>query len=220
MTSFEGDNATAVFNKVLDDVLLPPSSKLDTEMKNEAEGLAVDADINKSSKQTNISPVVEADANEYFLHGARDHDVNVSNKKQIRIEENMSGQMHAVDDISQGKKRKKAKRADSVHKSATDRRITDESDAMDMDKSLNRTPLETNATHGELSNTSFVSAVNDNIPEDSLPTKDPTTVGKKKKRKVHQLVTSEAVTGQERTHLPTGTAGLTKSGKILCHKNG
>jgi hypothetical protein len=121
-------NNVHAHDAVPDDVLLAPSSQLDTEMKNEAEGLAVDANIDKSSKQTNISHVVSADINEYVLHGARDHDVGDggSNNKHIRIEENMLGPIHAADGISQGKKHKKTKRTDSVHMSAKDLRITDD----------------------------------------------------------------------------------------------
>jgi hypothetical protein len=180
-------NNVHAHDAVPDDVLLAPSSQLDTEMKNEAEGLAVDANIDKSSKQTNISHVVSADINEYVLHGARDHDVGDggSNNKHIRIEENMLGPIHAADGISQGKKHKKTKRTDSVHMSAKDLRITD-----------------------------------DNIPGDSLCIENPSTVGKKKKRKMRQLAASEAVSVQETTNLPTGTVRLSKSGKNLCHKNG
>ncbi|GJN02536.1 hypothetical protein PR202_ga19898 [Eleusine coracana subsp. coracana] len=214
-----GGDATAELNNVhardavLYNVLAPPSSSLlDTKTKNEA-SLASDVDIDKSSKQTNVCHVVEADAMDYFLHGDRDHDVDGNANKQIKMKEEMLGQVH-VDDISQGKERKKAKKrkiTDSAHTSATDARISNESCTMDTNKSI-RAPLETNPTHGELSNVSLGKEVIDNIPEDSLQIENLSIVGKKKKKKKRLSAPSEAVSGQEAAKLPTVTVGLTKSG--------
>lgn len=216
--SFQGCDATALLNNVHahdavpDDALMPPSSQLDTERKNETQGPASDADIDELLKQSNISRVVEPDK-EDVLHSNQNCDV--SDNKQIWIEEDILGQAHAVDDISQRKKRKKVKKNDSVHMPAADPRITNESDTMDMNKF---SPLRN--IIGEHPNISFGQEVNGNIPEDSLRIETQSTVRKKKKRKSCQSAPSEAVSGQEMTNLRTGAVGLSKSGKIQYHKNG
>ncbi|KAK3144443.1 hypothetical protein QOZ80_4AG0313140 [Eleusine coracana subsp. coracana] len=108
-----GGDATAELNNVhardavLYNVLAPPSSLLDTKTKNEA-SLASDVDIDKSSKQTNVCHVVEADAMDYFLHGDRDHDVDGNANKQIKMKEEMLGQIENLSIV--GKKKKKKKR--------------------------------------------------------------------------------------------------------------
>ncbi|TVU15495.1 hypothetical protein EJB05_39019, partial [Eragrostis curvula] len=197
---------------VLDDGLLPPSSELNAETKKNETILASDADIDKSSKQANVSHVVDADA-KYLLHGSQDYNIDgvVADDKQIRIEEGMLGQTHAMDDLSQGKEYKNAKRTGSIHLSSTDPRIPNESDGRDITKS-STAQLETNPTHGELLNTSFGQEVNDNIPEDSLQIENASTVGKKKRRKRRQLTHSKTDSAQETTKFPAGAVELSKSG--------
>ncbi|TVU15451.1 hypothetical protein EJB05_38972 [Eragrostis curvula] len=180
---------------VPDDGLLPPSSELNAEAKKSETILASDANIDKSSKQ----------ANDYNIDGV------VADDKQIRIEEDMLGQIHAMDDLSQGKEYKNDKRTGSIHLSATDPRIPNESDGRDITES-SRAPLETNPTHGELLNTSFGQEVNDNIPEGSLHIENASTVGKKKRRKRRQLTPSKTDSAQETTKFPAGVVELSKSG--------
>ncbi|TVU13453.1 hypothetical protein EJB05_40510, partial [Eragrostis curvula] len=167
---------------VPDDGLLPPSSELN------AETMASDADVDKSSKQANVSHVVDADAKD-LLNGNRDCDIDgvVADDKQIRIEVDVLGEIHARDDLSRGKEYKNAKRTGSIHLSAADPRIPNESDGRDITKS-SRAPL------------------------DSLQIENASTVGKKKRRKRRQLTPSKTVSAQETTKLLAGAAGLSKSG--------
>ncbi|XP_062184283.1 uncharacterized protein LOC133888155 isoform X2 [Phragmites australis] len=232
--------------EVPNDVVLPSSSQLNTEIKkNEAVTLASDAQAgsgpvidkakscnrqikhanrNESSNQNNIPHVVEEVhvRKEDILHGDGDQDVgvSVSDNKQVRVEEEMLKEIHAVEDLSQEKKRKKARRTGSFNTSAVDSiRADNESDTRDVNKS-SRAPLKRDTTsHGDLLNTSFRQEVHENLLEGSIHLENPSTVGKKKKRKRRQLAPSEAISAQEVTKPSTGAVELSKSaGEVLPHK--
>ncbi|XP_062225957.1 uncharacterized protein LOC133924447 isoform X2 [Phragmites australis] len=171
------------------------------------------ANVDKSSNQSNMSHVVEEiQGKEDILHGDGDHNVGgvVSGNKQVRIEEEMLEEIHAVADLPQQKECKKAKRAGSFDTSAADPiRITSGSDTRDIAKS-SRAPQETNTTHGEHSNTSFQQEVHGNVDEVSIQKESPRTVGKKEKKR-RQLAPPKTVSTQETTKPSTGAVELSKS---------
>ncbi|OEL18855.1 hypothetical protein BAE44_0020127 [Dichanthelium oligosanthes] len=161
----------------------------------------------KPSNQSNMPHAVEEvhARKENILHG---HDVGggVSDDKQVRIQEQMLEEIHAMDNLSQEKEHKKS-RTDSFDTSAADPpRITNESDARDLTKS-SRAPLEAGTTsHREPLNSSVGQEIQDSLHEES--TENPSTVGKKKRTRRH-LAPSRAAA--QETNEPSAGAELSKS---------
>ncbi|RCV34208.1 hypothetical protein SETIT_7G142500v2 [Setaria italica] len=183
---------------------------------NQTEGAYISStsmeNVGKPSNQSNISHAVEEvhARKEDILIGDGVYDVGgrVSDNKEVRIQEQMLEEMHAMDNPSQEKEHKKS-RTDSFDTSAPDPpRITNEPDVRDLTKS-SRSPLEADTTsHREPLNTSFRQEVQDTLHEDS--TENPSTVGKKKKRKRRELAPSKA-SAQETSEPSAGAKELSKS---------
>lgn len=225
---------------------LPSSSQQNTEIKNEAVGLASDteagcdpviekakscnsqikhanqtegvyisstsnANVGKPSNQSNMPHAVEEvhARKEDILHGDGDHDVGggVSDDKQVRIQEQMLGEIHAMNNLLQENEHEKS-RTDSFDTStAVPPRITNESDTRDLPKS-SRAQLEAGTTHMEPLNISFGKDVQDTLHEECP--ENPSIVGKKKKRRRRQIAPSKAA-AQETSQPSAGAEELSKS---------
>ncbi|CAN6276077.1 unnamed protein product [Urochloa humidicola] len=186
------------------------------EQANQTEGAYISStsmeNAGKPSDQSNTSHDMEKvhARKEGILHGDGDHDVGggVSDNMEVRIQEQMLEEIHATDNLSQGKEHKKS-RTDSFDTSAPDPpRIANESDAEYLTKS-SRAPLEAGTTsHRETLNTSFRQEVQDTLHQDT--TENTSTVGKKKERKKRQLAPSKAP-AQETSEHSDGAKELSKS---------
>lgn len=167
--------------------------------------------VDTLTNQSNMSHVVEEvhAKKEGILHGDGDNDVDgsVSDGKEVRIQDQMLAEIHAMDNLSQEKKRKKS-RTDNFDTPALDPpRLSNESDVGDLTKS-SKDPLEAETTyHREPLNTSFQQEVQHTLHENS--TENPITVGKKK-RKRHQLAPFKD-TAEETNEPSDGAKELPKS---------
>ncbi|KAL6652502.1 hypothetical protein ACP70R_011427 [Stipagrostis hirtigluma subsp. patula] len=177
---------------------------------NQTEGACINStftvNANESSNQSNMPHVVEeAHARkEDILHGDGDQNAaaGVSDNKQVRIEDKVLKEAHAMNDLSQEKERKKA-RPDSFDTSGVDPN-------RDLTKSSGAFLGMSTTSHGVPSNIHFQQEVHDNLDEDSVRLENPITVGKKKKKR-RQLVPSEAICAQEMTKPSIGAVELSKS---------
>ncbi|WVZ86173.1 hypothetical protein U9M48_033003 [Paspalum notatum var. saurae] len=160
------------------------------------------AHIGKSSKESNMPHIVDElhGGKDDILHGGQDHDVgaSVSDKKQVRVEEQVLEEIHVKDNVSQEKEHEKS-RIGSFDTSS-------------------RAVLETDTTTlGEPLNTSN-EEVHETLHVESMQLENPSTVGKKKKRKRRQLAPSASASAQERAETSAGAADLPKStGEVLQH---
>ncbi|PWZ37326.1 hypothetical protein Zm00014a_025504 [Zea mays] len=234
----EGGNDDATLNNVQahdalpNCTLVPSSSQLNTEiLKNKAVGMDSDAEagidqvidkaksysgqikhanktegtyisstsmacVDKSSNESNMSHAVAE------LHASRDHGVgdDVSDKKQVRVEQQLLEEIQSKDTLSQVKEHKKS-RTGSFDASCT---------------SL----LKTGTTLVESLNTSNHQEVHETFNVESIQLENPSTVGKKKKRKRRQLSPSKSASAQE-TIEPSATAVdlLKPTGEGLPHNS-
>ncbi|CAO2035518.1 unnamed protein product [Urochloa humidicola] len=189
---------------------------------NQTEGAYISStsmeNVGKPSNKSNTSHDVEKGhaRKEDILHDDDDHDVDggVSDNMEVRIQEQMLEEIHAMDNFSQEKEHKKS-RTDSFDTSAPDPpRIANESDVGDLTKS-SRAPLEAGITsHREPLNASFRQEVQDTLHQDT--TEDTSTVAKKKKRKKRQLAPSKAA-AQETSEPSAGAKELSKSTGDVCN---
>uniref|UniRef100_A0A804RJW6 Uncharacterized protein n=1 Tax=Zea mays TaxID=4577 RepID=A0A804RJW6_MAIZE len=166
--------------------------------------------VDKSLNESNMSHAVEE------LHASRDHGVgdDVSDKKQVMVEEQLLEEIQAKDNLSQAKEHKKC------------RTSSFDTSCMDL--------LETGTTSlVESLNTSNHQEVHDTLHEESIQLENPSTVGKKKKRKRRQLSPSKSASAQETTEpsatavdllIPTGdkayNAELTSKGETVVEASG
>ncbi|CAD6263290.1 unnamed protein product [Miscanthus lutarioriparius] len=143
--------------------------------------------VDKSSNESNMSHAVEE------LHASRDHGVgdDVSDKKQVRVEEQLLEEIQAKETLSQAKENKKSRTAS----------------------------FDTSCTVESL-NTSNHQEVHDTLQEESIHLENPSTLGKKKKRKRCQLSLSKSASAQETTE-PSATAVdlLKPTGEVLPHNS-
>ncbi|ONM16559.1 hypothetical protein ZEAMMB73_Zm00001d003261 [Zea mays] len=152
---------------------------------NQAEGTYISstsmACVDKSSNESNMSHAVAE------LHASRDHGVgdDVSDKKQVRVEQQLLEEIQSKDTLSQVKEHKKS-RTGFFDASCT---------------SL----LKTGTTLVESLNTSNHQEVHETFNVESIQLENPSTVGKKKKRKRRQLSPSKSASAQE-TIEPSATA--------------
>ncbi|CAN6239904.1 unnamed protein product [Urochloa humidicola] len=171
----------------------------------------------KPSNQSDTSHDVEKvhARKEDILHDDEDRDVGggVSDNIEVRIQEQMLEEIHAMDNFTQEKEHQKS-RTDSFEMSAPDPpRIANESDVGDLTKSSGA-PLEAGTTsQREPLNTSFRQEVQDTLHQDT--TEDTCTVAKKKKKK-HELAPSKAA-GQETSEPSAGAKELSKSTGDVCN---
>ncbi|CAN6268297.1 unnamed protein product [Urochloa humidicola] len=171
----------------------------------------------KPSNQSDTSHDVEKvhARKEDILHDDEDRDVGggVSDNIEVRIQEQMLEEIHAMDNFTQEKEHKKS-RTDSFEMSAPDPpRIANESDVGDLTKSSGA-PLEAGTTsQREPLNTSFRQEVQDTLHQDT--TEDTSTVAKKKKKK-RELAPSKAA-GQETSEPSAGAKELSKSTGDVCN---
>ncbi|CAM0904123.1 unnamed protein product [Alopecurus aequalis] len=130
------------------------------------------------------------------------------------------GELHALEDLSQEKDRKKARVTGSFDTSAVDPIRTNDSKTRDVEN-FDKLQLETNTNSREmLSNTSFQLEVDGNIKEDAIQLENPVLTGKNKKRKKSRLVTSKDVSALEMTEPSTGAVEVPKAiGEDLLHEN-
>jgi hypothetical protein len=235
---FEGGNDDTTLNNVQahdalpNCTLVPSSSQLNTEiLKNKAVGMDSDAEagidqvidkaksysgqikhanqaegtyisstsmacVDKSSNESNMSHAVAE------LHASRDHGVgdDVSDKKQVRVEQQLLEEIQSKDTLSQVKEHKKS-RTGFFDASCT---------------SL----LKTGTTLVESLNTSNHQEVHETFNVESIQLENPSTVGKKKKRKRRQLSPSKSASAQE-TIEPSATAVdlLKPTGEGLPHNS-
>ncbi|AQK44341.1 hypothetical protein ZEAMMB73_Zm00001d025712 [Zea mays] len=153
--------------------------------------------VDKSLNESNMSHAVEE------LHASRDHGVgdDVSDKKQVMVEEQLLEEIQAKDNLSQAKEHKKC------------RTSSFDTSCMDL--------LETGTTSlVESLNTSNHQEVHDTLHEESIQLENPSTVGKKKKRKRRQLSPSKSASAQETTE-PSATAVdlLIPTGEVLSNNS-
>ncbi|KAL6838841.1 hypothetical protein ACP4OV_031277 [Aristida adscensionis] len=190
------------------------SSDCQLKHDNQTEGAYINftsmANVDGSSNWRNVSHVVEEvharKEDNLHCHGDQAAAAGVFDNRQVSIEEGMLKDIKAVDDLSQEKEQKKPKRSGSFDTSAVDPiRVTTESSTRDSTKS-NRLPLEMSTIFrgdGDQSNIYFKQ-------EDPAQLENPSTVGKKKKKK-RQLLPSEALPAQEMTEPFTGAVELSKA---------
>lgn len=183
------------------------------------------ANVDRFTNQSNMSQVGEEvhARREDALHSDGGHDVGVvPGNKQVRIKEGMLEEIHALDDLSHEKERKKARKTGCFDTSAAGPiRETNESGTRDATKS-DRVPLQANTnSRGELSNSSFQEEVHGNVQEDSIQLENPSIAGKNKNKKKRQSVASnEVVSAQEMTKPSTGAVEVPKAiGEVLLHKD-
>ncbi|CAL5026791.1 unnamed protein product [Urochloa decumbens] len=198
----------------------PVSSQI--KQANQTEGVYISStsmeNAGKASNQSDTSHDLEMvhARKEDILLGDEDRDVggSVSDNMEVRIQEQMLEEIHAMDNLSQEKEHKKS-RTDSFDTSVPGPpRIANESDVGDLTKS-SRAPLEAGTTsHREPLNTSFQQEVQDTLHQDT--TEDTCTVGKKKKRKRRQLAPSKAA-GQETSEPSAGAKELSESTGDVCN---
>uniref|UniRef100_A0A453C8U1 Uncharacterized protein n=5 Tax=Aegilops tauschii TaxID=37682 RepID=A0A453C8U1_AEGTS len=214
---------------VPNDVQLSSSSHPSTVTKKDAAvSLATDvqtnsvANVSRFSNQSNVALVGEEllARKENLLHSVEDHDLGVvSGDKQVGTREGTVGELHALDDPSQEKERKRARRTDSVNMSAVDPvRETNDYKTRDVN-SLDKPSLETNTNSlGVIPSNSFQQESHGNAQEDSIQPENPIIPGKNKKRKKHQSVAPKDA--QEITKPSAGTVEVPKAldGGLL-HEN-
>ncbi|KAF7017037.1 unnamed protein product [Triticum aestivum] len=214
---------------VPNDVQLSSSSHPNTVTKKDAAvSLATDvqtnsvANVSRFSNQSNVALVGEEllARKENLLHSVEDHDLGVvSGDKQVGTREGTVGELHALDDPSQEKERKRARRTDSVNMSAVDPvRETNDYKTRDVN-SLDKPSLETNTNSlGVIPSNSFQQESHGNAQEDSIQPENPIIPGKNKKRKKHQSVAPKDA--QEITKPSAGTVEVPKAldGGLL-HEN-
>uniref|UniRef100_A0ACD5W0C2 Uncharacterized protein n=1 Tax=Avena sativa TaxID=4498 RepID=A0ACD5W0C2_AVESA len=165
------------------------------------------ANINGLANQSNVTLVgKEVHAREEdLMHNVGDRELGfVSGDKQMGIREETLGELHALDDLSQEKGRKKARVTGSFDTSAVDPiRETYDSRTRDVETNTNSCEV--------LSNTSFQQEMDGNVKEDSVQLENPIITGKNKKRKKSILVTSKDVSARQMTGPSTGAVEVPKT---------
>jgi len=165
------------------------------------------ANINGLANQSNVTLVgKEVHAREEdLMHNVGDCELGfVSGDKQMGIREETLGELHALDDLSQEKGRKKARVTGSFDTSAVDPiRETYDSRTRDVETNTNSCEV--------LSNTSFQQEMDGNVKEDSVQLENPIITGKNKKRKKSILVTSKDVSARQMTGPSTGAVEVPKT---------
>ena len=158
---------------------------------------------------------------DYFLHvkmaAAETDTLYCRDEDRGRSSERLRD-LHALDDLSQEKYRKKARATGSFDTSSVDPiRETNDSKTRDV---VDKLPLETNNNSREVLSNTFQQGVYGNIKEDSIQLQNPILTGKNKKRKKSRLVTSKDVSASEMTEPSTGAVELPKAiGEDLLHEN-
>jgi hypothetical protein len=203
------------------------SYKQEQKCRDQTEGVYVNSSsvtnilgLTNQSNSTLIGMEVHA-REEDLLHSVGDREQGfVSGDKEMGIREETLGELHALDDVSQEKDRKRARVTGSLDTSSVDIRETNDSKTTDAEN-FDKLSLETASNSREvLSNTPFQQEVDGNIKEDSIQLENPSRTGKNKKRKNSQLVTSKGVSAQKMTEPSTGAVEVPKAiGEDLLHEN-
>ncbi|XP_051217889.1 uncharacterized protein [Lolium perenne] len=200
------------------------SDKQGQKHKDQTEGVYVNstsvANINVLTNQSNVTLAgKEVHAREEdILHSVGDRELGfVSSNKQMGMKEDMSAELHALDDLSQEKDCKKARVTGSFDMSAIDpTRETNDSKTTDVEN-FDKLLLETITTSCEvISNTSLQQQVDGNVKEDSIQLEIPSLTGKNKKRKIK----SKDVSAPKMIESSTGAVEVPKdTGEDLLQEN-
>ena len=158
---------------------------------------------------------------EDLVHSVADREIRfVSGNKQMGTREETLGELHALDELSQEKDRKKARVTSSFDTLAVDPiRETDDSKTRNVEN-FDKLPLETNPNSREVLSCTFQQEVDGNVKDDSIQLENPIITGKNKKWKKSQIVTSKDVSAREMTEPSTGAVEVPKAiGEDLLHEN-